>query len=90
MSLEIKQLLILLSVVQKLSPKSCDLNARAYCGLVFKAMDLIIPEMSSFYQPFEDFTKITQKLVRFFVLFFQFSLLGILNSCHIMFDISYD
>ena len=46
--------------------KSCDPHVQAYCGLNINAMDLILPEMSSFCQPFEDFTKISQKVIHFF------------------------
>ena len=41
-------------------------------GLIIYAMNLNLPEMPSFHQPFEDFTKISQKFVHFFVHFCSF------------------
>ena len=38
-------------------PKSCDLNVQAYCSHIINAMDHVLPEMSSFCQPFDDFKK---------------------------------
>ena len=46
-------------------PKSCDTNVAAYCGLITNVMSLVLADMSSFHQPFEDFTKNKQKLVHF-------------------------
>ena len=53
-------------------PKSCDPNVQAYCGLIIYAINLNLPEMNSFRQPFEDFTKIAQKFVYFFFHFRSF------------------
>ena len=49
----------------RLSGFDYDPNVQAYRGLIINAMDLILPEISSFGQPFEDFTKIAQKFILF-------------------------
>ena len=38
-------------------PKSCDTNVAAYCDLINNAMNLILADMCSFIQPFEDLNK---------------------------------
>ena len=53
-------------------PKSCDLNVQVYCGLIINEIDLILSEMSSFCQPFEDFTKISQNIFHFLIIFVFF------------------
>ena len=64
-------------------PKSCDPNVQAYCGLIIYAMNLNLSEMPSFHQPFEDFTKITQKFVHFLFIFVHFSLFQqLLTNCY--------
>ena len=42
--------------------KSFDPSVRAHFGLIIETMNPISTEMSYFCQPFEDFTKTTQKL----------------------------
>ena len=37
--------------------KSCDTTVAAYCGLINNVMNLILPDMCSFSQPFEDLNK---------------------------------
>ena len=37
--------------------QKCDTNVAAYCGLIAHVMDLIIADMCSLYQAFEDFIK---------------------------------
>ena len=53
-------------------PKSCDPNVQAYCGLIIYSMNQNLPEMRSFHQPFEEFTKVAQKFVHFLFIFFSF------------------
>ena len=52
--------------------KRSDPNVRAYCGLIDNVINLIFTAMSYFRQPFEDFTKITQKLIHFLFIFVHF------------------
>ena len=71
------------------NPNSTNLNiqgnpsVQVYCGLLIYATDLNFPEMPSFRQPFEDFTKITQKFVHFLFIFVHFSLFRqLLTNCY--------
>ena len=53
--------------------KSCDPNARAYCGLIINTMNLTnFTEMSDSCQPFENFTETTQQLMHFLFIFVHF------------------
>ena len=55
-------------------------------GLIIYAMNLNLPEMPSFHQPFEDFTKITQKFIHFLFIFVHFSLFRqLLTNCYFQF-----
>ena len=38
-------------------PKSCETNVAAYCGLINNVMNLILADMCSLSQPFEDLNK---------------------------------
>ena len=63
--------------------KICDPNVQNFCGLIINAKDLILPEKSSISQPFEDFTKKTQKLIYFLFIFVHFILF--LTNCYLKF-----
>ena len=46
-------------------PKSCDPNFQVYCGHIIYTVNVNLTKMPSFYQPFEDFTKIKKNFLIF-------------------------